>query len=484
MNSIRKTRRVAMMLSSALLLAMTGSITVPLFEISQAIAASSTKIDAGQLQLNMRRSLSTILVAYKNEPKKGSRVDAMLMKATNEALQALGGLEKGLNSRDPRKMTTATSSLSVAVGRIEAISDSARIANPTVREGVRALSANWAAYGTRYALNEPVKSKPVKASFEQVKELKAQVTKLRSQVNRLQIETRSNTQLAANVRRLSSQLDQVEQDRIDDANYQRTVFLLGSFMGWMDGYRVVTTTYYPAYTRYFVVERVTYEYWQTCWSDYYEPYYTYTDWGYYDDPFTPTVNININIDASTQVVVNNYAEQNVSVMIDESHQTENYFENLPIAETDIDMKQVDYTPSTPAYELEKEAARSSLDSPETITAPIERGSQIEPNDNTADETLTGDSNTRVPSTAEEPVVEPIVPGSEPEEKKSSAQPEPSVSTSEEPIIIDQDEQSPSTKKEQVIEPSDNNDANVQRPDREPAAIDETSHESEDEQPAQ
>lgn len=484
MNSIRKTRRITMMLSSALLLAMTGSITVPLFESSQAMAASSAKIDAAQLQLNMRRSLSTILVAYKNEPKKGSRADAMLMKATNKALQALGSLEKGINARDPKKMTTATSSLSVAVGRIEAISDSARIANPTVREGVRALSTNWAAYGTRYALIEPVKSKPMKASFEQVKELKAQVAKLRSQVNRLQTETRSNTQLAANIRRLSTQLDRIEQDRIDEANYQRTVFLLGSFMGWMDGYRVVTTTYYPAYTHYFVVERVTYEYWETCWTDYYEPYYTYTDWSYYDDPFTPTVNININIDASTQVVVNNYAEQNISVMIDESHQTENYFENLPIAETDVDMKQVDYTPSTPAYELEKEITRSSLDSPKTIPAPIETGSQVEPNDNTADETPTGDSNARMPSVAEEPVAEPIVPASEPEGKKSSARPEPSVRTSEEAIIVDQDEQSPSTKREQVIEPSDNDDANAQPPDREPAAIPEASHESEDEQPAQ
>lgn len=73
MNSIRKTRRIAMMLSSTLLLAMTGSITVPLFESSQAMAASSAKIDAAQLQLNMRRSLSTILVAYKNEPKKKAR---------------------------------------------------------------------------------------------------------------------------------------------------------------------------------------------------------------------------------------------------------------------------------------------------------------------------------------------------------------------------------------------------------------------------
>ncbi|MBP0657026.1 hypothetical protein J8J20_24445, partial [Mycobacterium tuberculosis] len=81
--------------------------------------------------------LSTILVAYKNEPKKGSRADAMLRKATNQALQALGSLEKGIDARDPKKMTTATSSLSVAVGRVEAISDSARIANPTVREGVR-----------------------------------------------------------------------------------------------------------------------------------------------------------------------------------------------------------------------------------------------------------------------------------------------------------------------------------------------------------
>ncbi|MBP0644194.1 hypothetical protein J8J17_20535, partial [Mycobacterium tuberculosis] len=160
------------------------------------------------------------------------------------------------------------------------------------------------------------------------------------------------------------------------------------------------------------MERVTYEYWETCWTDYYEPYYTYTDWSYYDDPFTPTVNVNINIDASTQVVVNNYAEQNISVMIDESHQTENYFENLPIAETDVDMKQVDYTPSTPAYELEKEITRSSLDSPETIPAPTETGSQVKPNDNTADETSTGDSNARVPLVAEEPVAEPIVPASE------------------------------------------------------------------------
>ncbi|MDA4630576.1 hypothetical protein NZA98_05530, partial [Escherichia coli] len=133
---------------------------------------------------------------------------------------------------------------------------------------------------------------------------------------------------------------------------------------------------------------------------------TYTDWSDYDDPFTPTVNVNINIDASTQVVVNNYAEQNISVMIDESHQTENYFENLPIAETDVDMKQVDYTPSTPAYELEKEITRSSLDSPETIPAPTETGSQVKPNDNTADETSTGDSNARVPLVAEEPVAEP------------------------------------------------------------------------------
>ncbi|MBR7560313.1 hypothetical protein KC218_27575, partial [Mycobacterium tuberculosis] len=67
------------------------------------MAASSAKIDAAQLQLNMRRSLSTILVAYKNEPKKGSRADAMLMKATNQALQALGSLEKGIDARDPKK---------------------------------------------------------------------------------------------------------------------------------------------------------------------------------------------------------------------------------------------------------------------------------------------------------------------------------------------------------------------------------------------
>ncbi|MCB8829390.1 hypothetical protein LJD47_30730, partial [Escherichia coli] len=112
------------------------------------------------------------------------------------------------------------------------------------------------------------------------------------------------------------------------------------------------------------------------------------------------------------------------------------------------------------------------------------GSQVKPNDNTADETSTGDSNARVPLVAEEPVAEPIVPASEPGEQKSSARPEPSVRTSEEAILVDQDEQSPSTKREQGIEPSDNDDANVQPPDREPAATAEASHESEDEQPAQ
>lgn len=354
-----RSRHLAVVLGCACLLAGSGATVMPLFTANEAFAASMAKVDAAQLQLNMRRSISTILIAYKQEPRKGSRADAMLIKAAGAALRELAKLEAGTKARDPKIMTTATSKLSVAVGRIEAISDSAKIANPTVREGIRALSTNWAAYGTRYALTSPSKAKPVRVTSKQVRDLQTKVAALRSQVTRLQTQAATNRQLAGNVRRLSAQLDRIEQERINEANYQRTVFLLGSFIGWVDGYHVVSAAYYPSYTSYFIVEPSTYTYWETCWTDYYEPYYTYTDWSYYDDPFTPTVNVNIQIDASTQIEVNHYAEQNIDVLVDESSQAENYFETLRPDEADVDLREVNYTPPVPAYELEEDLAEPS-----------------------------------------------------------------------------------------------------------------------------
>lgn len=438
MLSIDKTCRMALVMSGALVLAATPPSTVFFFASGQAIAATPAKVDAAQLQLNMRRSLSTILVAYRNAPKQGSRADASIIKAANEGLRALGDLEAGFKARDPKLTTKATSSLSVAVGRIEAISSSAKIANPTVREGIRALSANWAAYGSRYALTGPAKSKPVKVNPQQVKDLQAQVSKLRSQVTRLQAETRTNAQLAANVRILSAQLDRIEQNRIDEANYQRTIFLLGSYMGWMDGYQIVTTTYYPTYTRYFVVERVTYEYWETCWVDYYEPYYRYTDWGYYADPFTPTVNVDIQIEQPIQAQVDVYAEQNINIMIDQSQQAETYFTSLPAEEADVDMRQADYTLPTPAYELDEAETSRPLSGQSISTEPA-------PDNNMA-----------------------------PDEAGSAA--EPSVDPSGSPAVNGYERQEPATEQQPTAEPFDSNESAVEVPGREPESVEEPSRE--------
>lgn len=380
MRLIRTSRGLALAMTCSLLVAAVGPFAVPSLAVNQAMAASSVKVDAAELQLNMRRSLSTILVAYKKEPKTGSRADAMIIKAATGALRELGNLESGTKTRDPKKMTAATSSLAVAIGRIEAISDSAKIANPTVREGLRALSTNWAAYGTRYALAQPPRSNPVKVSAKQVSDLQAQVASLRSQVKNLQAETRTNTQLKANVQRLSAQLERIEQNRIDADSYQRTMFMLGSYMGWMDGYQVVTTTYYPTYTRYFVVEVVTYEYWERSWIAYYEPYYSYTDWDYYADPFTPVVDVNIQIDASTRQEVNIFAEQNTEVIINDGRAAERYFESLPAEQSDVEIQQADYTLPTPAYELEDKITTFDSRNPaeENIKTGNEARTQEEP----------------------------------------------------------------------------------------------------------
>ncbi|MFD9900350.1 hypothetical protein [Mesorhizobium sp. NPDC059025] len=308
-----KVRKLAMLgVFRILLLGTTVAVSFPMAQI--ALAAPATSLNADGLLRNMHRSLATVLVGYKSNQGKPARGDALVLEAANHAASDLAGLEKAFKDRNARAVSNATERLAVSVGRLEAVARSVSLRNPTVAEGVRAVSANWATYTARYALAR--NKHQSKATPKQVDALNGQVARLDREVRNLRQRVAANERLAHDVDGLVAQVDLIQRRGVTVETYQETLLVLISFRGWVGGYTIVTPVYYPEYRQHFVVFEPEIVFVDSYWDGYYDAYYESVPWAYYDDRFDPPEAVNINVDVTIQQDIDVYVDQDITVVVD------------------------------------------------------------------------------------------------------------------------------------------------------------------------
>lgn len=304
---------------------------------AKAVTADSARSsNAKSLMQNMSRALATIVVAYDrqgSDPQR-SRAGALMLNGARDTAVRLGELEAALNTRNPQKISLATSKMSESVGRLQGIHRMTAARNPAVVEGVRALCANWATYTARYALASP-KKQPAAASRTQVAELQRRVARLQGEVQRLRKNVAVNAALASDVDDLYGQIERLQRRRVTRESYQVTLVSLSVIYGVFDGYIYVTSVYYPRYYDYFQAEREYFSFYHGYWAGYYDAYYGRWPSNYYERTFYAPGTTFVNVDVTIRQQVDVYVTQNINVLVHDADSVESAFENQPANEQDI-----------------------------------------------------------------------------------------------------------------------------------------------------
>lgn len=298
-------------------------------------AETTMSVNGQGLISGLHRSLATIVVAYdKKPPAQRSRADALMLDGARVAAAELEHLKSAMADRNGRRMSTSVRKMSEAIGRLQGTYRMASVTNPTVAEGMRALSANWAAFTAHYAL--PAPTHPTKSvSQAQLNELKDRVSSLESELHRRRAQA-SDPIVLREVEYVYVEVARVNSRPITIETYQSTLLSLSFITGTMTGYVEVSAVYYPQFHDYWLhdVERSSF-YYEGYWDGYYQGYYDGLEDGFFETSFTVPEAININVDQSVTQEVDVYATQEINVLVSQVDNSVVEYSDLPVDAADI-----------------------------------------------------------------------------------------------------------------------------------------------------
>jgi hypothetical protein len=280
--------------------------------------------DAPKLLGNMRASLGLISAEYAatSEKTPAHKSSGLVVAATRQAALDIEGLEKSIQSKDPKRVSEATKVLSKSIGKLQTTYAIIPEKTPRVDTGMRTLSSNWSAYCSRYALAAPGKAS---RNATEIKKLKARVNELSERVADLESKTASNAALHREVVRLRADLNDYRRREDSYEAYQSLLLTLAVVDGMFDAFYVTTRVYYPTYYVYFEPYYASRGFWEVHWTGYYDAYYADAGWGWYHESFVVPETLVI-APAPEVVVYQNVTYQEINVT---TQQTVNVYEALP-----------------------------------------------------------------------------------------------------------------------------------------------------------
>lgn len=324
-----------------------GSLTV-----AAAHAAPSARVNSKSLLKGMHRSLATIVVAYQAGSAKRTRADGLMLDAARETATELAGLRAAISAKDPSRMSKSVRKVSQAIGRLQGVYRMTSTRNPTVAEGMRALSANWAAFTARYALVPASgKSKPVTQA--QLDALKQRVSTLERELREKRVRAASNPVVLRETEVVYVELERISRRTLTIETYQSTLLSLSFISGSLGGYAAVSAVYYPDYHDYWTREVELASFYEEYWDGYYQGYYDGLSDGYFDAEFTALEALELTVDQSVNQQVDVYVSQDITVLAEQADAFAETYSELPGNAGDIVPDEVAIPIDNPAAAAER-----------------------------------------------------------------------------------------------------------------------------------
>lgn len=317
-------------------------------------ATTTESVNSRLLLSGLHRSLATIVVAYiQKSPAQRSRPDALMLDGARETTAELAALKSAIADRDARRISTAVRKMSQAIGRLQGMYRMAAVRNPTVAEGMRALSANWAAFTAYYAL--PPSNRTAKSVTQgQLNELKDRVSTLERQLRARRAQASSTPVVLREVEYAYVEVERINRRPLTIETYQSTLLSLSFLSGTMSGYVSVSAVYFPQFHDYWVEEVERSSFYEGYWDGYYQGYYDGLADGFFEASYAaPPELVTVNVDESINEQVDVYVTQEINVLVVQAQDSAVEFSDLPINATDVAGDSTPITIDNPIAAAEK-----------------------------------------------------------------------------------------------------------------------------------
>ena len=344
--------------------------------VSAAFAETTTvKVNAPTLLANIKRGLGTVLVGYKKSSEGKTKANGLVIKSTGAAATEVAKLEKALKSKKSKDISRATKAVSVAIGTLQSTYKLARVQDPTVAEGMRSVSSNWAAYSARFGLAKADK-RPTTASAKQIAGLKQRINAMDKSLSRLASQAANSGCIGNDLVSLLDLMAGIRSQKIVASNYQDVLFRLSVLNGWYLGYAGFSEYYYPDCYYYFEDGYYDFASYDAYWDGYYDGYYASWPYDYYDRDFYYPDVVNLYVDNSIYEQTNIYVDNSVTVFNTEvaaeaaSYEvTEASVADIPEAEAAMKMESA--ADEAAVFAMDAQPAEADLSEIEAADAPID-----------------------------------------------------------------------------------------------------------------
>lgn len=359
-----KVRLLEVLRPAALAALLLTGISLPSVVLLPVVAQATTrKADATQLLTGMHRSLATIVVAYGQQPQsRRSRADALMLEGAREAASELNQLKSALTERNGRRVSVSMRKMSQAVGRLQGTYRIVSVTDPTVAEGMRALSANWAAFSAHYAL-APSTGKSKSVTQAELQELKQRVARLEAEIARRRTQFTAEPVARREVEYVYVEVERINSRPIIFETYQSTLLSLSFISGTMVGYAAVSEVYYPQFHDYWAEDIRSAAFYEGYWDGYYEGYYDAAPEDFFVNSFAVPEAIDVAVDNSINQQVDVYVTQEINVLVEQAETSAADFTDLPASAADISSNGpvVEFDNPAIAAEQISEVSSSSVD---------------------------------------------------------------------------------------------------------------------------
>lgn len=381
-----------------------------------AMATSAARASGGDLLRKAQKALSVAVVAVKALPLETLATSAPFLRAVSDADKALAGVKEAIAGRNDKTLARAISQAARAVGTLNATYKQAKIADPKVKEGVRAFNAAWDRTLRRLGGARP-------GTAQQAQDNGRRIAALQRQIEALKAKRAQEAADAEELAYLLAALDRAEQLNRNADMQWLALLALDEALGWYGGYYDYLATYHPDLA---VAWLDDYLYWNGLYNDYapaYDAYYDGYDYAAYDEPAAYPADIDINVTIIDEPVLA-LADAQIDMLgqaADDVAKTVPGFDRLEAAEAALE--------SAPVPDIEDPAATADAEADAQSAQPLDDAAA----EALEDEELGADEPAEGPDA--EPADEPAAdPADEPGEEPAAEEPadEPDAAPADEP----------------------------------------------------
>lgn len=287
------------LLISAALAALAGfPLTSSIAGAEPAASAAKEKATGPELLRKTERGLAVAVTAASKLSKDKLAKAAPFLGDAGDAATALSKLADAVEKKDDQALGKAVSAASKAVGTVNAAFKRAAIADPAVKEGMRAFNASWDKTLKKLGGKKGTPESR-QANGRRIHAAKTKIDDLRKR----RAGGGGNADEDAMLAYILELLDNAYNlNRSDDYDWLALLGLDDAF-GWYDGYYGYLNAYDPALAAYYADD---YGYWNGLYNDYapaYDTFYSGYDFASYNTSIDITSNVNVNVNIVSNEII-------------------------------------------------------------------------------------------------------------------------------------------------------------------------------------